>query len=256
MNVGSNVSSGTAGLTFGATTLSANTPVFDVAANATLTLGAVGGSGIGFAKADAGTLVLASSNTFTGGVTINAGVIQLGNASALSTASGVTFGASSTGILRLNGNSATILGLNTNATVGSPIIEDGNATAATLTVNTSGTNTYAGVLQNGAAGSLALTKSGTGTLTLAGSNTFSGTLTVQNGILSVPTVNDAGSAGPFGQSASAVVLGASRRHWGTLDTPEYCHERHSGHRQRLWWRGPDRWQWNGAYPKRTGFANG
>ena len=63
---------------------------------------------------------------------------------------------------------------------------------------------------NGAVGgAFSLTKAGTGTLALTGNNAFGGTLTVQAGTLSIPTINDANAAGPLGQSANAVVLGGT-----------------------------------------------
>ncbi len=133
--------------------------------NANYTYGGViqNGSGVvGLIKSGDHTLTLGGNNTFTGGVTINGGVLQLGNAGALnsSTPNAVTFGPSvAAGTkLQLNGNSVTIAGIITNATPGSPVIEDTNATAATLTLNTTANNTYAGVLQDGASGTLALTK--------------------------------------------------------------------------------------------------
>jgi MYXO-CTERM domain-containing protein len=56
-------------------------------------------------------------------------------------------------------------------------------------------------------GSGALTKSGAGTVTLSGVNTFTGALSVQNGSLSVSSINDASANGTLGNSASAVALG-------------------------------------------------
>ena len=99
---------------------------------------------------------------------INSGVLQIGNAGALNstTPNAVSFGASSTGVLRLNGIGVTVSGLDTNATVGTPIVEDNNATGATLTVQkaASTSSTFGGVLQNGTAGVLTLVKTGLGTL--------------------------------------------------------------------------------------------
>ena len=62
----------------------------------------------------------------------------------------MSFGAGSTGVLTLNGNSITIPSLNTNASPGTPVIQNANSGAATLTINNSSANTFAGVLQNGA----------------------------------------------------------------------------------------------------------
>jgi fibronectin-binding autotransporter adhesin len=99
---------------------------------------------------------------------------------------------------------------------GNGTITSGIAGAITLTVgNDNNNSTFSGIIQNGS-GTIALTKSGSGILTLSGNNTFSGALTIQNGTLSVPVMNDAGVAGPLGQSADAVVLGAGTVTSGTL----------------------------------------
>jgi fibronectin-binding autotransporter adhesin len=149
-------------------------------------------SGGTLTKLGSGTLTLSGVNTYTGGTTINAGTLQLGNANtssggALGTTTGasVTFGAGSTGKLQLNGNATTIIDLNTNATVGTPIIENGSSTAtAVLTVNTASTDTYAGLLQDGSSKSLGLTKSGSGTLILTGlTNSQTGITIINGGIL-------------------------------------------------------------------------
>lgn len=62
-----------------------------------------------------------------------------------------------------------------------------------------------------------LTKTGAGTLTLSGNNTFTGVLTVQDGTLSIATINNSGANGTLGNSANAVVLGGS----GTTGTLEF-----------------------------------
>jgi autotransporter-associated beta strand protein len=166
----------------------------------------IGTGGGAIIKVGAGTWTLSGSNTFTGGVTINAGTLRLGNAGALNsgTPNAVTFSASSTGILQLNNNSVTISALNSNATVGSPIVENATAGNATLTLATSGANTFAGVIRNGVAGTLALTKSGTGSLTLSGNNTYSGTTTLSAGTLNI-------------NSTTAIGTGAFTISGGTID---------------------------------------
>jgi autotransporter-associated beta strand protein len=132
-----------------------------------------------------GTLTLSGANTYTGTTTVNAGVLQAGSATAFGTAStaSLAFGAGSTGKVQLNGNSMTVIGLQTNATVGTPIVENGTAGTVTLTVNSIAASTYAGVLQNGADGILALTKAGAGTQVLSGTNTYTGTTAVNAGTL-------------------------------------------------------------------------
>jgi T5SS/PEP-CTERM-associated repeat protein/autotransporter-associated beta strand protein len=165
-------------------TSGANTPTF-AGTGGTEIYGVLSGSG-GLVKNGAGTLNLINSNTFTGGVTINAGTLRLFNSGALNstTPNSLAFGAGSTGAFNLNGNNVTLGGLSSNATAGTPVVQNDSGDAATLTVNNSITNTYAGVLQNGAGGgALELVKTGAGTLFLTGANTYTGGTTVSNGQL-------------------------------------------------------------------------
>ena len=80
--------------------------------------------------------------------------------------------------------------------------------------------TYAGVIS----GTGTVTKSGSGSLTLSGDNTFGGVLAVTEGKLTVDTINNASQDGVLGNSANAVVLGASGglegflRYVGTADS--------------------------------------
>ncbi|HRI23700.1 MAG TPA: T9SS type A sorting domain-containing protein, partial [Ferruginibacter sp.] len=83
---GSNVPAADGALTFGATTLSGATPLFDVAFDVNLTLGALSGN-FAFTKQGNGLMTLNTASARTGGtVTINTGSIRLGNVSALGTA--------------------------------------------------------------------------------------------------------------------------------------------------------------------------
>jgi autotransporter-associated beta strand protein len=175
--------------------------------------GLVSGSG-GLSKLGAGTLTLSNSNTFTGGLSIGAGVVQLNNAGALNSTAGsenaVSFAASSTGTLRINGNSIVVASLNSNATPGTPTVENGGAANATLTVgnSTNAASTYAGLLQNGTGGgTLAVTKVGTGTLTLSNTaNSYSGGTTVGGGTLALGGDGVLGT-GPltFGQTGTSAI---------------------------------------------------
>ena len=54
-----------------------------------------------------------------------------------------------------------------------------------------------------------LTKLGSGTLTLSGANTFTGSLTVAEGVLSINSWNNVSTNGPLGNSAANVVLGSA-----------------------------------------------
>jgi fibronectin-binding autotransporter adhesin len=147
--------------------------------------GAISGSGITLDKEGAGTLTLAGANTFTGGVTINAGTVRAGSTTALGPAANatLTFSNNSTGKFQLNGFDTTIVSLFTAGGTGA-IIENGSTTTnATLTDNTSGSDAFAGILQDGAAGTLSLTKSGAGILLLQNVNTYTGDTTINAGTL-------------------------------------------------------------------------
>lgn len=150
------------------------------------------GTGTGsLIKNGAGTWTLSGANTYTGGTVINAGTIVAGSASALGGGT-LTFGASSSGTLTLSGLSVSVTGLNGDSTA---TINNSNATGGTLTVNkTSGTDTFAGTLANGTAGTLALTKSGAGTLVLSAANTYGGATTISAGTLQFNTAAAMSSA--------------------------------------------------------------
>jgi fibronectin-binding autotransporter adhesin len=153
-------------------------------ANLTL-IAPVDGAG-GLVKSGPGALTLAGPNSFTGGVTINAGYLVLNNASALNSISpnAVAFGPASTGVLELAGNSVTVSGLSTGTPAGTPVVQNSAATLMALTVSNASDNTFAGALQDTVGGAaLSLVKSGAGTLTLSGSKAYKGNTTVNAGTL-------------------------------------------------------------------------
>ncbi len=88
-----------------------------------LTINAVLSGNSGLATFGGGTLVLGGANTFIGGLTINAGVLQLGSTGAMNAAApnAVTFTPGSSGTMQINGNSVVIGGLGTDPfTPGAP----------------------------------------------------------------------------------------------------------------------------------------
>jgi len=172
----------------------------------------VGGlSNGGLTKDGAGTLILSGANTYTGTTTVNAGTLRAGSTSAFGPAASanLAFGPGSTGTVQLNGNSMTVIGLNTDAlSPGTTIVESGSGTAGTdiLTVNNNtAANTFAGVLQNGSTRLLGLTKTGAGTLILSGANTYTGVTTLSAGVLSVATIGNGGVAGGLGRATNAAT---------------------------------------------------
>ncbi len=182
LNLTGNITSGATGT---------QTVTFNNAGSVSQSTGVIGGGTgtIAVAQTGAGATTLFGANTFTGGVTINAGTLILGSAGALNSTAGsenaVTFGAATAGTLTLGGNNVTISNLTGSAT--GPVVQNNLAGTATLTVgnNANLSGTYAGIIQNGAAGTLALTKAGTGTLTLTGANTYTGATSVNAGTLTV-----------------------------------------------------------------------
>lgn len=130
----------------------------------------------------AGTLVLSNANnTYSGGTTISAGILQMGVVNAIpgnTVAGDVTDNA----MLDLNTYSTTINGLN-----GSGTVDTMAGGTPTLTVGANGDNgTFSGTIQN-SSGTLSLTKVGAGIETLSGGYTYSGATVVAGGTLSLVT---------------------------------------------------------------------
>ncbi len=142
-----------------------------------------GANAIGLTKLGAGTLSLTGINTYSGATLVSAGVLSIAADSALGTAP-VT---ATTGHLTLNGGT-----LATTAT----FALDSNrgislgASGGTVDVAANTTLTYGGI----AADVGTLTKAGAGTLILSGVNTYSGSTTVNAGVLSIAADSGLGTA--------------------------------------------------------------
>ena len=154
------------------------------------------GAPTGLFKGGAGTLVLGGTNTFSGGTTINAGLLQLGNNSALgATTGGLTLNGA--GVLDIHGYRPTIGAL---SGIAGTTIESLNSTAGTLTTGSATSTTFAGVIApvvsqytfTGCA--VGLVQNGPGTLTLTGTaNCMQGNVTINGGTLQIGNGGVSGS---------------------------------------------------------------
>ena len=162
------------------------------------------GSTGSWAKAGSGRLTLGGVSTYTGATAITSGTLQLsaGN-DRLPTTTVVSLGQASSanlGSFDLNGNSQRIAGLasvaGSNAGASTNIVTSANA--ATLTINAaSGTFTYSagssadsGVIT----GAISVVKNGNGTQIFGGSNSYTGSTTVNAGVLRISGVHTGNGA--------------------------------------------------------------
>jgi autotransporter-associated beta strand protein len=125
------------------------------------------GSGYGWIKSGAGTLLLSGVNTNTGPVTISAGTLLIGGAGELD-----------------------------NGSYAANIINNG-----LFNYNSSAAQALSGVIS----GTGALTQSGSGTLTLSGANTYSGNTIIAGGTLALATAGSIASTRSISISNSATL---------------------------------------------------
>ncbi len=132
-------------------------------------------------KVSAGTLTLATANTYSGGTAISNGVIKLGIDEGVSSAgvAGVNdLTVVGPGVFDLNNFSNTVNGLN-----GNGIIDITGGGASTLNIGLNNDNgVFSGSIQN-TLGTLGITKIGTGSETLTASNSYSGQTFIDLGTL-------------------------------------------------------------------------
>ena len=153
-----------------------------------------------------GTLILNATSLAGTSLMIGDGSVVVGNTTSLSSANNVSFSLSSSGALSLDGNDVTLGGLSSNLiSVGTPIVQNGGAANSTLTFagpTDTFTGTYAGMIQDGGVGTLALRLT-SGTLALSGLNTYSGGTTLAGGRLSIASDAALGAV-PASLNASAI----------------------------------------------------
>ncbi|MFZ5783588.1 MAG: autotransporter domain-containing protein [Pseudomonadota bacterium] len=148
-----------------------------------------------------GTLILAGTNSYSGGTTVTAGTLQLGSASAFPSGGALTVNG---GTFALGNNSVTVGALSGS---GGAI----NLGAGTLTLDSGAANTLAAAIS----GTGGLTLQGGGTLVLSGSNTYTGatsvdasTLIVNGSLSSSVTLGNGGRLGGSGSVGTLVANNA------------------------------------------------
>ncbi|WP_332119523.1 autotransporter domain-containing protein [Azorhizobium caulinodans] len=200
--------------------------------------GVISGTG-SLTQAGTGTLTLTGTNSYTGGTTISAGTLQIGNGGTSGSITGnvldngtltfnrsdaVTFAGaiSGTGSLTKAGSGIlTLTGANsyTGGTTVSGGTLVGNTTSltgnivdnASVVFNQTTTGTYSGVIS----GTGALTKTGSGTLILTGNSTYTGGTLISEGTLQI------GNGGATGSIIGNVINNATLvfNRSGTYDFP-------------------------------------
>ena len=173
----------------------------------------------GFAQNGAGTtLVLSGTNSVTGATTINNGILALGanpngsNQGPLGNgASNGTLTVNAAGTLNLNGYNATVGGLSGAGTILNTGSGTNLFTPITLTVgnNQNASTTFSGnILATGGGGpiSLVFNPTASGTLNLTGTNSYTGTTTINTGVVQATWFNNTQALGP-GSYPSGSPLG-------------------------------------------------
>ncbi|MEA3209273.1 MAG: hypothetical protein QOE70_2330 [Chthoniobacter sp.] len=208
LNVSNQFGIGSIGVV-GTTTLGATATISPGTGTLNLIAG-INDGGNGLTKTGNGTLILGGSTAFTGPFAINAGYVQIGaptalSSSALATANVVAAGAELdlngiqgvTGNITLNG--AGPVALANAVSVAALVNSRAEAASATGTISIGsaieiqglGDIALDGVVQDGPGGTIS--KVGPNTLTLNGNNTFTGVLTIGQGIVKLGHANALGS---------------------------------------------------------------
>jgi autotransporter-associated beta strand protein len=147
-------------------------------------------------KSGLGGLTLTGTNRYSGGTTIVAGTLQLGNSAAMGTGALAADG----GVLDLSGYSVTVPSFSG----ASGTVTNSGSNLVTLTVSQSATTTFGGSISDGT-GPVGLKLTGSGGLYLTGSNAYSGPTTINAGLLL------AAAPGALSPSSAVNITG------GTLD---------------------------------------
>ncbi|HEV7407128.1 MAG TPA: autotransporter-associated beta strand repeat-containing protein [Bradyrhizobium sp.] len=171
----------------------------DNGVNATINAAIVDGSSHSLTKVGGGTLVLTAANTYTGGTTISAGTLQLGNGG---TTGSIIGNVLNNGVFAINRSDAfTFAGVISGSGAFNQI-GSGTTTLSNTNIYTGPTTVTAGALTISATGSITsnvtnnatFTNAGTVTGSLTNTGTANNSGTITNGLTNTATVNANGGA--------------------------------------------------------------
>lgn len=209
--------SGTGGVTIDSDVILGNSGTWNGAGTGTAIFNGVisdGGGGFQITKGGASTLILNGNNTFSGGILLNAGIIEFGNDNAAGTGTLELSGGDiqAGGGARTLGNTitvsgATVIGGSNDLTLSGDMTLTGNRT---FTIDNTGDTTFSGVVS----GAFRLTKDGAGVLILEGNNTYSGGLRINDGTV------EFGNDGAAGTGTLTINAGTIRAGGGARDISE------------------------------------
>ncbi len=166
-------------------------------------------AGGGLTKIGTGTLALTGSDTYTGGNTVSAGVLDVENVGSLPSLTAATNTVASGAILSVGVGAASGVGGFTSANIDSVRANTTFATGSALGFNTASGNFSYGSTITGPQG---LVKGGINTLTLTANNTYTGVTNVANGVLVVSALPNGGVPSQIGMSSNAssnLVIGGT-----------------------------------------------
>ncbi len=181
-------------------------------ATGTLTLDTSVSGGIGgLVKQGGGTLLLTGSSTYTGSTIIGGGTLAIGSATALASTTAVVLADVASANLDITSFNTTIGSLSGGGTGGGGVILGAN----TLTVGSDNSSTTYGGVISGTGGQLV--KTGDGTLTLTRASTFTGSATINQGIVNLQAGNGLGAGSiTVGEGATLQLQGGITVNTGTL----------------------------------------
>ncbi|MEN3943108.1 autotransporter domain-containing protein [Prosthecobacter sp. SYSU 5D2] len=169
-----------------------------------LVSGVIGG-GIGLTKAGTGLLTLTGENIYTGPTNVSAGTLQLGN--------GLTGSILATSPVSVDLGATLLINL-----VNGGILSNQVANTGTVEWIAAGVNTQASTSVISGAG--ALEQSGTGTTVLLGTNTYTGTTLVSDGILQIGD----GTSGSINALSNVTIDAGAELHLSLIDGGNWAND--------------------------------